>query len=67
MYGNMINMITAGTSPPIWLDYGTDKPGMTLQRFVDSEWVNHLEDGKVVISPIKEEKLPPGRYRLVFL
>ena len=58
-------MISAGTSPPISIDYGKDEPGMTLQRLDGREWVDYEVDGEVVISPVKIEKLPPGRYRLV--
>jgi hypothetical protein len=58
-------MITAGTGPLIWIDLGRDEPGMTLQRIEDREWVDVVEDGKVVKSPVKIDKLPPGKYRLV--
>ena len=59
-------MIVAGTSPPIWIDLGKDEPGMVLQRQDrGSEWVNVVMDGKVVVSPVDIEKLPPGKYRLV--
>ena len=53
--------IVAGTSSPIWIDLGKDEPGMTLQRF-DREWVDYVVGGEVVISPVKIEKLPPGKY-----
>ena len=56
--------ISAGTSPFIWIDYGNDEPGMTLQRLDGRVWVDYEVDGEVVVSPVKIEKLPPGRYRL---
>ena len=58
-------VISAGTSPPIWIDHGKDKPDMTLQRLEKRVWVDYKVDGEMVISPMKIEKLPPGRYRLV--
>ena len=58
-------MISTGTSPPIWIDYGKDESGMTLQHLEKREWVDYLVDGEVVVSPVDTEKLPPGRYRLV--
>jgi len=62
-------MIVAGTSPPIWIDYGRDEPGMTLKyRAVEDGyivWRDYLVDGKVVKSPVDIEKLPPGKYRLI--
>jgi hypothetical protein len=30
-------MITAGTYPPISIDFGKDEPGMTLQREVNDK------------------------------
>jgi len=38
---------------------------MTLQRFEGCEWVDYVVDGEVVISPIKVDALPAGKYRLV--
>ena len=58
-------MIVAGTDQYIWIDLGNDEPGMTLQRFDGRQWVDYLVDGEVVKSPVKIEKLPPGKYRLV--
>lgn len=58
-------MISAGTSPFIWIDYGKDKPGMKLQRLDGRERVDCKVDGEVVKSPVDIDKLPPGRYRLV--
>ena len=58
-------MIVAGTSPLIWIDLGSDEPGMTLQRLEGRVWVDYVVDGEVVISPVKIEKLPSGKYRLV--
>ncbi len=56
-------MIVAGTSPPISVDLGKNKPGMILQRLED-EWVEYKVDGKVVKSPVDIDALPTGRYRL---
>ena len=58
-------MIVAGTGPPIYIDLGKDEPGMVLQRREGREWVDYLVGGEVVVSPVKIEKLPPGKYRLV--
>jgi hypothetical protein len=58
-------MIVAGTSPSIWIDLGKDEPGMKLQRLEGRVWVDYLVGGKVVISPVKIDKLPAGRYQLV--
>ena len=44
-------MLAAGTSPSIWIDFGKDEPGMTLQRW-DREWVDVMKDGEVVKSPV---------------
>ena len=43
-------MIVSGTSPSISLDYGENKPGMTLQRREGRDWVDYEMDGKVVKS-----------------
>ena len=37
---------------------------MTLQRF-DREWVDYEVNGEMIKSPIKIDKLPAGKYRLV--
>ena len=58
-------MISAGTSPPIWIDYGKDEPGMVLQRLVKRVWVDYEVGDEVVKSPVDIDKLPPGRYRLL--
>ena len=58
-------MISAGTSPPISIDLGKDEPGMVLQRLEGREWVGYVVDEAVIVSPVKIEKLPPGRYRLI--
>ena len=58
-------MISAGTGPLIWIDHGKDEPGMTLQRLDGGEWVDYEVKGEVVVSPVKIEKLPPGKYRQV--
>jgi len=57
-------MIVAGTGPLIWIGLGNNEPGMTLQRF-DREWVDYVVDGEVVKSPVKIDKLPTGKYRLI--
>ncbi len=57
-------MISAGTDQYIWIDLGKDEPGMTLQRFDGGVWGDYLVDGEVVKSPVKIEKLPPGKYPL---
>ena len=57
-------MIVAGTSPHLYIDLGKNEPGMTLQRRERDGWVDVVEDGEVVKSPIKIDKLPPGKYRL---
>ena len=57
-------MIVAGTSPLIYIDLGSDEPGMKLQRLDGREWVDYLVDGEVVKSPVDIEKLPAGKYRL---
>jgi hypothetical protein len=44
-------MITAGTYPPISIDFGKDESGMTLQREVKrDQWVDYLVDGELVRS-----------------
>ena len=62
-------MITAGTSPPIWIDYGKDEPGMTLQREYREGgklvWRDYTVDGEVVVSPVDIDALPAGVYRLL--
>ena len=62
-------MITAGSYPPISIDFGRDDPGMTLQ-FRNAErgyivWRDYEVDGEVVKSPVDIDALPAGRYRLV--
>jgi len=44
---------------------GKDEPGMKLQHLEKRLWVDYEVDGEVVRSPIKIERLPPDRYRLV--
>ena len=61
-------MIVSGSYPPISIDLGKDEPGMTLQHR-DAErgyivWRDYLVDGETVKSPVKNEKLPVGKYRL---
>jgi len=57
-------MITTSTETSQYIDYGPNKPGMILQREEKHEWIDYLVDGRPVVSPIKEDTLPPGRYRL---
>jgi hypothetical protein len=62
-------MIISGTHPPIHIDLGNNKPGMTLPR-QDREggtdtWVDYLVDGEVVKSPVDIDELPMGFYWLV--
>ena len=62
-------MISAGTSPPIWIDFSNDEPGMTLQRQYREGgmlvWNDYLVDGEPVLSSIDIETLPAGKYRLI--
>ena len=62
-------MIVAGTYPPIHIDLGKDKPGMTLQYWSIERgyivWRDYLADGEAVKSPVDIEKLPAGVYRLI--
>jgi hypothetical protein len=58
-------MITTSKSPLLYIDWGEDEPGMTLQRWDGKDWVNYKVDRKVVKSPIDVDALPAGRYRLV--
>jgi hypothetical protein len=42
-------MITAGTYPPVSIDFGKDEPGMILQREVErDQWIDYQVDGKPV-------------------
>ena len=59
-------MITAGSYPPISIDFGKDEPGMTLQRKVKrDQWNDYLVNNKPVKSPVDLDALPAGKYRLV--
>jgi hypothetical protein len=58
-YGKIHPMITTSTSPYLYIDWGEDEPGMTLQRW-EGEWVNYKVDGKVVKSPVDIDTLPAG-------
>jgi len=54
-------MITAGSYPPISIDFGKDEPGMTLQ-YRDVErcyivWRDYTVDGEVVKSPVDIDRL----------
>jgi len=47
-----IRLISAVTSPPIWINYGIDELAMRLQRRErGQEWNDYRVDGKVVKSP----------------
>ena len=53
-------MITASTSPMLYIDWGEDEPGMTLQ-YRDFErgyivWRDYTVDGETVKSPVDSEK-----------
>jgi hypothetical protein len=61
-------MIVEGTHPPINIDWGEEKPGMTLQRW-DGDgryliWRDYEVNGETVKSPVDIDALPAGRYRL---
>ena len=62
-------MITAGSYPPVSIDFGIDDPGMTLQyRDVKNGqivWRDYTVDGEAAKSPVDIDKLPFGFYRLV--
>ena len=62
-------MITAGSYPPISIDFGKDEPGMILQyRNVERDrivWRDYTVNGDQVKSPVDIDALPAGRYRLV--
>jgi hypothetical protein len=62
-------MITAGTSPLIYIDLGSNEPGMTHQREYREGrylvWRDVMKDGEAVKSPVDIDALPAGRYRLV--
>ena len=61
-------MMVAGTHPPITIDFGSNEPGMTLQREYREGgkliWRDVVKDGQVVKSPVDIDELPAGRYRL---
>ena len=61
-------MITAGTSPPIHIDLGSNDPGMTVQYRERGYivWRDYTEGGEVVKSPVDIDVLPVGVYRLVY-
>ncbi len=61
-YFNGVSMLDE--MPCAVLEPGENKPGMTLQRLEDREWVDFVVDGEVVKSPVDIGKLPAGRYRL---
>ena len=55
-------MITAGSYPPISIDFGKDEPGMTLQyRDVKNGyivWRDVVKDGQVVQKPRQPHLIP---------
>jgi len=52
-------------APSFAIDLGRDAPRMVLQRLEHGLWRDYLADGQRVLSPIKIEALPLGKYRLV--
>jgi len=62
-------MITAGSYPPVNIEFGRDEPGMTLQfRNVERGrivWCDYTVDGEVLKSPVDLDALPAGVYRLM--
>jgi len=62
-------MITAGSYPPITIDFGKDEPGMTLQyRDVKNGyivWRDVVKDGQVVKSSFDIDALQFGVYRFI--
>jgi hypothetical protein len=68
-YGKIHSMITTSTSPFLYIDWGDDEPGMTLQReYREGQylvWRDYQVDGETVKSPVDIDALPAGRYRLV--
>ena len=62
---NTLRVLAPDFGNCIYLDSGKDEADMTLQRLEGREWVDVIEDGEVVKSPVKIDKLPPGKYRLV--
>ena len=59
-------MIVSGTSPLLYIDLGSNKAGIVLQRRESSQdWKDYLKDGEVVKSPVDIDALPAGHYRLV--
>ena len=61
-------MITAGSYPPVSIDFGKNEPGMTLQfRNVKRDqtvWRDYMVDGEAVKSPVDIDALLLGVYRL---
>ena len=61
-------MLTAGSYPPISIDFGNDKLGMVLQyRDVKNGqivWRDYTVDGETVKSPVDIDTLPFGKHRL---
>jgi hypothetical protein len=56
-------MITTSTSPFLYIDWGDDEPGMTLQRREDREgrylvWRDYKVNGELVKSPVDIDALP---------
>ena len=62
-------MVVSGTYPPISINLGSNKPGLTLQRQYQEGgrliWRDVVKDGQVVKSPVDADGLPTGKYRLI--
>jgi hypothetical protein len=62
-------MITTSKSPFLYIDFGKDEPGMTLQREYREGgrlvWRDYEVDGETLKSPVDIDALLPGVYRLV--
>lgn len=52
-------------APSATFDLNKAEPGTKLQHLDRGVWRDCKVDGKQVITPIKIEALPPGKYRLV--
>ncbi len=57
-------MIVAGSDIGVWIDFGSDEPGMILQREYREGglrvWRDDQVDGKPVTAPVSIEALPVG-------
>jgi hypothetical protein len=52
-------MITTSTSPFLYIDWGEDEPGMTLQRQDGNDWVNYKVDGVMVVIMLPQALVRP--------